>query len=539
MENLWCVKNRYFVRVESQSRIINTYEIKEQLFVELSKSKKQDFQIGSDKTWFADGANALPITTAKQTNFRMLISPRSIFASFTTLKDVNPDIVLAPRATSAYVSSAKCTHVMQHLAMHATKGAVCKQNDKSPVCVHNWTLKNKTTCSFVGLNKGTDKLLQDFLFSSDVVVIQNFGLLESAGSFLNMLRPQMAQLVKHYQCLWFSVTFAIAVFVKQSFFAVYVMEIARDEFVLGLRLPSDDVRSRTDLVNCMLVDKFKIPRWTLARLADMYRMHMPKARVFYHFVPESAEPLSHVMQLVAQREPANVCREKMFDERAMELHFGWCRGFYDEFYARTSQPAANIMLYAPVFVQPKSNLVLNVLHVVCYAFDHKQQSDYLHFVPRNDRAQVLGLRYERMMMCVFRIALFLSLDHVVMSFLGATDLAARFPGGANAFQSKVWFPSFKNAMRHKPSFLKISFMDNTAEHLQILMKQNFPDLQFFEPFGQNLNALSGQLQRILFVRESNPLSMILDRETTSSVACSSLTNPYLRLSKNYINLETL
>lgn len=269
---------------------------------------------------------------------------------------------------------------------------------------------------------------------------------------------------------------------------------------------------------------------------------MKQCRVFY----DKDSSLVDVMKLVKEREPVNIAMDRFYNKDKLQEYFGYKIGYYHNCSPeKTTLVPPNIVVYTPCRVTGYPGIIIHILHAIGLAFDIDTQPDYIAYhnsgLDYKERIRVAISFYIRMFKKLFIASKKINAQHIVLSLVGANNFASEWEGGILAFQKDVWVPAYQKAIElGYTSNIKVSLMGGKGSYAQTILKLN--DIGYFPACIKKINP-----NGTVFVNAwdcwsipgngnnyDNSLDGHIGRNTDSGVNGTSLTNPYLENSRNYI-----
>lgn len=270
---------------------------------------------------------------------------------------------------------------------------------------------------------------------------------------------------------------------------------------------------------------------------------MKYCRVFYN----KGDKLKDIMKLVREREPVNIEMKRYYSESKLQYYFGYKRGYYGKcLNSKKSITPPNFVVYTPTKVINFKKKI-HILNVIGLAFDNRKQLDYKNYMKISEKP--LGKDDKHIFYCkkfyislfklIFKTAIKLKINNIVMSLVGANNFAKLWNGGPNKFQKDIWLPIFDN-IANKYNELNVMFMGGNV--------LNYENVGYF-PELLNHSKIKNNLNDILFINAwdcwsipgngnnmDNSLDGYIGRNTQIAINGTSLTNPYLLEDKNYIKI---
>jgi hypothetical protein len=267
-------------------------------------------------------------------------------------------------------------------------------------------------------------------------------------------------------------------------------------------------------------------------------------KVFYNNV----DNLDDIMRLVKEREPVNIAMKRFYYRNKLNKYFGYKYGYYGKCSNSIMDiTPPNFIVYTPTKVKNNSKTI-HVLNAIGLAFDNIKQVDYKNYMKLSNSKLGISIKhinkckifYTKLFHLIFKIALKLKKDNVVMSLVGANNFASLWNGGPEEFKKVVWFPTFNSVIKDY-KYLNIMFMGAKIG--------KYHNLGYF-PQCINDPKIKNKLNKTLFINawdcwsvpgNGNNLDYSLDgyigRNTQIGIYGTSLTNPYLCDNKNYIGIK--
>lgn len=180
------------------------------------------------------------------------------------------------------------------------------------------------------------------------------------------------------------------------------------------------------------------------------KLEFNKSVVLYN----KADSLNDVTRMVTEREPVNISMFRHYYEKKLEKYFGYSSGYYERFSSRCKfhHLAPNIAVYArtPLFSFSDESYevskIVNVINLVGYAFDSRDQPDNKHFKICKLTGHDLVQKYTDMWKYAFICAKNLKLKRIHMSAVGGGAFAPPHMRGTK-FIDHVLRPSVLNAQK--------------------------------------------------------------------------------------------
>ena len=168
-----------------------------------------------------------------------------------------------------------------------------------------------------------------------------------------------------------------------------------------------------------------------------FEEYSQRAKVYY---PPKADP-KVIRKLVHEREPVNICFERVFDREKLQQELGYSESYYTRHFRMYNQLAPNIGVYTFTPIQSQNRFVdAHVYNAIGYAFDHPGQPDYQVF-KRRDWA-LLGHAYIQILNRVVECARDQKLTEIVWTMVGGGVFANCYPGGRTLFAKEIFAKSF-------------------------------------------------------------------------------------------------
>lgn len=304
---------------------------------------------------------------------------------------------------------------------------------------------------------------------------------------------------------------------------------------------------------------YRFPDWTIDSFSDELAQ---KSKVYY----DKETNLSDVKELVLKREPVNIGMSRLYNGDKLEEYFGYSKGVYDKLYNKGIPPNVAIYNYTPVDTTGKSlknpgnpTVNIHVINCIGYAFDNRNQPDYLYFMktlgPQERRFELIK-RYESIFQKIWKCAEDHKLTTVVLSLVGGGVFSSLYNDDLKiGFQRSVWVPAFFNSLNsYVLKNITIQFMGAKNSDALTLINMNsrvnniigykcldigfFPDnISFIDP------------EKTLFVNAWDPWSMpgngnwydasldgYIGRRTMIALLSWPLTNEHMNKDEKYIEV---
>lgn len=272
---------------------------------------------------------------------------------------------------------------------------------------------------------------------------------------------------------------------------------------------------------------------------------MKQCRVFY----DEGSKIVDVMVLVDNREPVNIAMDRLYPQDKLLRQFGYETGYYDICSPeKETLVPPNILVYTPCRVNGFPGKVAHILHAIGLAFDIETQPDYkAYHAPGMDleiRTKYAVTFYIRMFKKIFKATEKLGKKHLVISLVGGNNYASAWEGGPPQFQKDVWTPAYQKAieMGYLPDGIKVSIMGARGTYPQKTLQLD--DIGYFPACMKRV-----VVEETVFVNawdcwsvpgngneHDNSLDGFVGRNTDVGVNGTSLTNPWLCDTTNYIPL---
>ena len=315
------------------------------------------------------------------------------------------------------------------------------------------------------------------------------------------------------------------------------------------------------LFKCYLTG-FAPPKWSL-NTNELMKL----CKVFYN----NGDNLDDILRLVKEREPVNISMDRMYDLNLLNTYFGYKTGYYGSCKASENDiTPPNFIVYTPTKVKSPDGLEypkIHILNAIGLAFDSEEQVDYKTYIKlstdrhtrehnRNDYSsgdiEFIGdsplhikhcaIFYKRLFNLIFKAARKLNKHTIVMSLIGANNFAMFWKGGPIHFTKTLWIPVFNEVVAHYPD-LNIMFM-GAAGHRTLKYKNlglfptllEHPDIKHKLDDTLLINAWDCWSVPGNGNERDNSLDGYMGRFTQIGINGTSITNKFLTLEDNYINV---
>lgn len=264
------------------------------------------------------------------------------------------------------------------------------------------------------------------------------------------------------------------------------------------------------------------PLWSAELLESGGLEPYVRSAVVYY---KEGDDLATVKRLTQQREPANVCMYRCYDEDLLESRFGYRHGAYSESTKRALMPNIAIYCRTPMRLATGEQVTVHVVNAIGYAFDTPAQPDYRYFFPLHSdpgKWKELVARMSQMWRFIFECARRQGLKRVHLADVG----------GGNFSLGLEKSPRTSYAALKEQSLGPV--LKEYAGEVEMQQLQRIPDWAFTAKARPILaeSLLVNAWDPWCMVGNGNDKDNSLDgffgRCTAMALLCWPLTNPFLR-----------
>lgn len=269
------------------------------------------------------------------------------------------------------------------------------------------------------------------------------------------------------------------------------------------------------------------------------------------YAPKDA-PGAEVVNLVLQREPANVAMVEYFRANELQAALGWRKSYYRQYYDTTGRLAPNIGVYCrtPVYTRsainqtnfeqvafPRGAPMVHVYNMIGLAFDSREQPDYRFHAAMDERARKAAVTnmYTNAFVRVFQCALDRKLTTIVFSAVGTNNFALEYPDMARP--DFIFMPALLRARQRVGYRHSMTFMGVRGQPAWVDVVREYGDVGLFPDnlrrVDQDTTLLVNAWDPHSIVGNANAVDNSLDgfmgRITAMGLLCWPATNPHLKI----------
>ncbi len=281
-----------------------------------------------------------------------------------------------------------------------------------------------------------------------------------------------------------------------------------------------------------------------------------------------------IYKLAEEREPVNIGWSfRPYNKSDLYAYFGWKYSFYTKYYNKHKKLAPNIAVFCKT---PESGNYgdgmprINIINVIGYAFDDKNQPDYKYFksLTAKDQEKEIKKRYYEVFEKIYQCCIDHKFKCIVFSLFGANNFAKEYWNDSKKGIRKIWLNVFNDSLKVWSSVLKanglgqIAFCgdDGTPEELKSIIKNyGFSNIElskksrYVPGLWQNkyLSETLTEMKYVLIVNAWDPHSIIgngnggdnsidgfVGRSTAVSALGWPLSNYYMYEENNIIRVKS-
>ena len=193
------------------------------------------------------------------------------------------------------------------------------------------------------------------------------------------------------------------------------------------------------------MDKYYYPRYAPQKWVDDIDFHRYASRSRVYVDPNC--DVDFVRDVIKYREPVNIAGKQLFDTQYLYSQHGYAVSAYTTIYRETGNIAPNIGVYTYTPILYDNKFVdAHIYNAIGYAFDSREQPDYIYFSGINFDKQELIARYIRIFEKVVACARYESLPCILWSMVGCGHFSELYPDGQARFISDIFTPAFMNTI---------------------------------------------------------------------------------------------